>query len=87
LLGQTAQQNETPPAEFYCSLEEGVPERVAPAVFGFPQRRGFPGEQNVWCLQRNSKYVEHLRKPVFLLQRYSIHAEHQGILLCGKSFL
>jgi hypothetical protein len=39
LLRWTAQQNEAPPAEFYCSLEEGVPERVALAVFGFPQRR------------------------------------------------
>jgi hypothetical protein len=42
------QQNEVPPVEFYSSLEEGVPERVAPAVFGFPQRGEFPGEQTVW---------------------------------------
>jgi hypothetical protein len=40
-------RGEVAPAEFYCSLEEGVPERVAPAVFGFPQRREFPGEQTV----------------------------------------
>jgi hypothetical protein len=32
-------------AEFYCSLEEGVPQRVALAVFGFLQRRVFPREQ------------------------------------------
>jgi hypothetical protein len=58
-------------------MEEGVPERVAPAVFGFPQSREFPGEQTVWCLlRRYSKYAEHLRKPFFLLRRYSIHVEH-----------
>jgi hypothetical protein len=28
-------------------LEEDVPQRVAPAVFGTPQRREFPGEQTV----------------------------------------
>jgi hypothetical protein len=33
--------------EFYCSLEESVPERVAPVVFRLPQRREFPGEQTV----------------------------------------
>jgi hypothetical protein len=33
-----------------------------------------------------SKYAEHLRKPVFLLRRYSFHTEHHmGVLLCGKS--
>jgi hypothetical protein len=32
----------------YCSLEEGVPGRTAPMVFGFPQRGEFPGEQTVW---------------------------------------
>jgi hypothetical protein len=41
-------------------------ERDAPAVFGFPQRREFPGEQTVWCLLRQySKYADHFRKPVF----------------------
>jgi hypothetical protein len=61
-------RGEVVPAEFYCSLEEGVLERVAPAVFGFPQRREFPGEQTFWCLlRRYSKYAEHLRKPNFLL--------------------
>jgi hypothetical protein len=34
-------------AEFYCSLVEGVLERVAPVVFRIPQRREFPGEQNI----------------------------------------
>jgi hypothetical protein len=43
LLRQVAQQNEAPPAEFYCSLEEDV----AQGVFGTPQRREFPGEQTV----------------------------------------
>jgi hypothetical protein len=63
-------------------LEEGVPGRTALAVFGFPQRGEFPGEQTVWF----SKYAEHLRKLVFLLRQYSIHAEHHvGVLLCGKS--
>jgi hypothetical protein len=58
-------------AEFYCSLEEGVLERVAPAVFGFPQRREFPGEQTVWCLLRwYSKYAEQLRKPVFCSEHH-----------------
>jgi hypothetical protein len=28
-------------------LEEVVPQRVAPGVFGIPQRREFPGEQTV----------------------------------------
>jgi hypothetical protein len=55
------QKNEPPPAEFYCSLEEGVPERVALAVFGFPQRREFSGEQTVWCLLR--QYSKILRAP------------------------
>jgi hypothetical protein len=54
------------PAEFYCSLEEGVPERVAPAVIEFPQRKEFPGEKTVWCLlRRYSKYAEYLRKLFF----------------------
>jgi hypothetical protein len=53
-------------AEFYCSLEEGVSERIAPAVFGFPQGREFPGEQTVWCLlPRYSKNKEPLRKQFF----------------------
>jgi hypothetical protein len=47
LLRRVAQQNEAPPAEFLCSLEEDVPQRVAPAVFGTPQRREFPWEQTV----------------------------------------
>jgi hypothetical protein len=41
-------------------LEEDVPQRVAPAVFGTPQRREFPGEQTVrFLLWRYSKYAEH----------------------------
>jgi hypothetical protein len=52
--------------EFNCSLEEGVLDRVAPAVITFLQRREFPEKQTVWCfLWRYSKYGEHLRKPVF----------------------
>jgi hypothetical protein len=39
-------RGEVAPVEFNCSLGEGVPERVAPAVFGFPQRREFPLEQS-----------------------------------------
>jgi hypothetical protein len=31
-------------------MEEGVPERVAPAVCGFPQRTEFSREQTVWVL-------------------------------------
>jgi hypothetical protein len=66
LLQRTAQQNEAPPAEFYCSLEEGVPGRTALSVFGFPQRGEFPGKQTVWfLLRRYSKYAEHLKKPFF----------------------
>jgi hypothetical protein len=34
--------------EFYCYLEEGVPGRAAPAVFGVLQRGEFPGEQTAW---------------------------------------
>jgi hypothetical protein len=73
-------------AEFYCSLEEGVLGRTAPAVFGFPQRGEFPREQTVWfLLPCYSKYTKHLRKPVFFwLRRYSINADHHvGVLLCG----
>jgi hypothetical protein len=68
-------------------LEEDVPQRVAPAVFGTPQRGEFPGEQTVrFMLRQYSKYAEHLRKPVFLLRWYSIYAEHHvGVLLFGKS--
>jgi hypothetical protein len=72
-----SRKGEVAPAEFYCSLEEGVPERIAQSVFGFPQRREFYEEQTVWCLLcRYSKYAEHLRKPGFLLRWFSIHAEH-----------
>jgi hypothetical protein len=60
LLLRTVQLNEALPAEFYCSLEEGVPERVAPEVFGFPQRREFPGEQTVWCLLQ--RYLFEIRR-------------------------
>jgi hypothetical protein len=47
LLRWTAQQNEAPPADFYCSLEEGVPKRVAMVVLEFLQRGEFPREQTV----------------------------------------
>jgi hypothetical protein len=57
-------RGEVAPAEFYCSLEEGVLGRTDLVVFGFPQRGEFPGEQTVWFLfRRYSKYKEHLRKP------------------------
>jgi hypothetical protein len=46
-LQHIAHQNEAPPAEFYCSLEECVPKRVALAVLGFLQRREFSGEQTI----------------------------------------
>jgi hypothetical protein len=49
LLRRTAQQNEAPPAELYCSLEVGFPERVAPVVFGFLQRGEFPKELTGFC--------------------------------------
>jgi hypothetical protein len=59
-------RGEVAPAEFYCSLEEGVPGRTAPSVFIFPQRGEFPREQTGWFLLRQySKYAEHLRKPFF----------------------
>jgi hypothetical protein len=41
-------------------MEEGAPERVAPAVFRFPQREEFPREQTVLFLLRwYLKYAEH----------------------------
>jgi hypothetical protein len=62
LLRRVAQQNEAPPQELKCSLEEDVWQRVAPAVFGTPQRREFPGEQTVrFLLRRYSKYADHHR--------------------------
>jgi hypothetical protein len=46
-------------------MEDDVPQRVALAVFGIPQRREFPGEQTVrFLLRQYSKYAEHLWKPV-----------------------
>jgi hypothetical protein len=43
-------RGEVAPAEFYCSLEEGVPGRTALAVFGFPQRGNFPeGKLSGFC--------------------------------------
>jgi hypothetical protein len=60
LLQRVAQRNEATPAEFYYSVEKHVPQRVAPAVVGTPQRREFPREQTVmFLLQRHSKYAEH----------------------------
>jgi hypothetical protein len=77
-------RGEVAPAEFYCSLEEGVPGRTAPAVFGFPQRGEFPGEETVWfLLRRYSKYAKHLREPVILLRQYSIHVEHHVFCSAG----
>jgi hypothetical protein len=38
-------RGEVAPVEFYSSLEEGVPKRVALAVFGFLQRRVFPRKE------------------------------------------
>jgi hypothetical protein len=62
--------------EFYCSLEEGVPERVAPAVFGFPQRRNQESKLSGVCFGgiRNMQSTSGNR--FFWLRRYSIHAEH-----------
>jgi hypothetical protein len=38
-------------------------------------------------LRRYSKYAEHLRKPVFLLRRYSIHTENHAVVsLCLAHF-
>jgi hypothetical protein len=55
LLMRVAQQNEAPPAEFLCSLEEDVLQRVvAPAVIGTPQRREFPAEQKLLCGKSSS---------------------------------
>jgi hypothetical protein len=65
-------------------LEEGVPERVAPAAFGFLQRREFPGEQTVWFfLGWYSKYAEHLRKLFFFAPGvfYSHRASHECSVL------
>jgi hypothetical protein len=73
-------KGEVAPAEFYCSLEEGipVPGRSALEVFGFPQRGKFPGKQTVWFLLRPySKNEEHLRKSFFC---------SGGILFRQKSF-
>jgi hypothetical protein len=48
----------------------GILERVALAVFGFPQRGEFPGEQ-VFAPAVFNRYAQHLRKPFFLLRRNS----------------
>jgi hypothetical protein len=61
-------RGEVAPVEFNCSLE-----RVAPAVFGFSQRREFPGEQTLWfLLRRYLKYAEHPRRPAFLLRLFTL---------------
>jgi hypothetical protein len=54
LLRWTAQQNEAPPAEFYCSLEEG-----APAAFGFRREENFPEANCLVFAPAYSKYAEH----------------------------
>jgi hypothetical protein len=64
-----------------------VPERMAPAVFGIPQRREFPGEETVkLLLRRYSKYTEHLRKPVFFCCSGGIHAAHHVGVMSGAFF-
>jgi hypothetical protein len=47
-------------------LEEGVPGRTAPAVFGFPQRGEFPfSKLSSFCFGGIQKYAEHLRNQFF----------------------
>jgi hypothetical protein len=36
MVRERRRRGEVAPAEFYFFLEEGVPGRTAPAVFGFP---------------------------------------------------
>jgi hypothetical protein len=74
-------RGEVAQAEFYCSLEEGVPERVALAVFGFPQRREFPGEQTVWFLLRRGG----IQKTQSTSGNRFFAPHHVGVLLCEKS--
>jgi hypothetical protein len=69
-LRRTVQQNEAPPSEFYCSLEEGCSRESCPASVRISAEIGI--SQRATCLVFDpavlNRYAEHLRKLVFLLQ-------------------
>jgi hypothetical protein len=74
--GDRRRRGEVAPAEFYCSLEEGVPERVSLAVFGFPQRSDFPESKLSGVCYGGSRNTESTSGNLFFAQAvfYSLRA-------------
>jgi hypothetical protein len=71
-------------------LEEDVPQRVALAVFGIPQRREFPEEQTVkFLLRRYSKYAEHHEYSSIVSRISCIHGQgcHEEVIKIPQEIL
>jgi hypothetical protein len=66
-LWQTVQQNEAPPEEFYCSLEEGCFGESCFSVVRISTERGNSQRATylIFALGVFNRYAEHFRKPVF----------------------
>jgi hypothetical protein len=66
-LWQTTQQNEAPPMEFYCSLEERCSGESCSAGVRNSAKKGFFRRATclVFALGVFNRYAEHLRKPGF----------------------
>jgi hypothetical protein len=71
-LQRTAQQNEAP-ADFFYSLEEGCSRESCSLTVQISAERGISWRATclVFALVVLNRSAEHLRKPFFLLQRYS----------------